>query len=90
MSNEGKETEQPRIVWMKVAEPHTGKAKLPWFQFRLIEVFVVLTVSCIMFAAVGAFGVDGFLERIGAVAFFVWPFTILFEYWYRWRRNRQD
>ena len=68
----------------------TSKPKLPWHQFRLLEVFVVLTVACIMFAAVGALGVDGMLERVAVAAFFASPFTILFEFWYQWRKYQQD
>lgn len=89
MNDDNKETKEPRIVWMKVAEPPADKSQLPWYQFRLIEVFVILTIYCILFAAVGAFGVDGLLERIGAAAFFASPFSILFDYWYRWRRDRE-
>jgi hypothetical protein len=53
------------------------------FQFRLIELFVAMTVACIVFAALGAFGVKGTLDRIEAVGTVVFPFLILFEFWIR-------
>lgn len=89
MSDERDETKQPRIVWMEV-EPVVGKPKLPWYQFRLIELFVVVTIACVAFAALGAFGVDGTLQRIEGALCIASPFLPLFEFWIWWRKHTEE
>lgn len=89
MSDDRNETKQPRIVWMAV-EPAVSKPKLPWYQFRLIELFVVVTIACVAFAALGAFGVEGTLERIEGAGCIASPFLLLFEFWVRWRKHTEE
>jgi hypothetical protein len=76
----------PRIVWM-AKEADTPKPRR--FQFRLIELFAVVTVACIAFAALGAWGVNGTLDRIEVAAVIASPVIAFFEFWNYWRQNHE-
>ena len=90
MDDDHKNTQKSRILWMEPAVPSVGKSKRPWYQFRLIELFVVTTVACITFAALGAFGVNGTLDRIEAVGMIASPFLVLFEFWIWWQKHTTE
>jgi len=58
------------------------------FQFRLIELFVFMTVFCVTFGLLGRFGLQGLAARVIATMLLVTPFLLLvfvldFFHWLR-------
>ena len=56
-------------------------------QFHLRSLFAFVTVACIVFAAIGRFGIDGLAERLEAALLFAMPFAVLIEAYYRWIKD---
>ena len=58
------------------------------FQFRLIELFVFITVFCITFGLLGQFGLQGLVARVIGTMLVITPFLLLifvldFFHWLR-------
>lgn len=60
------------------------------FQFHLRSLFICLTVACVVFAIVGRFGINGFLERLEAAFMVASIFFPLVELYYWWKQNDLD
>jgi hypothetical protein len=60
------------------------------FQFHLRSLFLCLSIACVVFALVGRFGVDGFVERLEAAFCVSMVFFPLFEFYDWWRKHDLD
>jgi hypothetical protein len=51
---------------------------------------VSVTAACVIFAAVGQIGLDGFLDRLFAASVLASPLLPVLEFYFWWRKNGLD
>ncbi len=59
-------------------------------QFHLRSLFICVSIACVVFAIVGRFGIDGFVERLELAFLVALPFLPLIEFYYWWKQNDMD